>query len=139
MKTIKEFLLSEGYKENLINEYIMPENYYSYDLDYCENIYRKNLSFMRKDFDDSFILEMLSRYSGQFMSSSLFSRLSAVKLQFGTDMWATLIQYEFAETGTSTIFDLMDSLVVREFESELKKACEKIRTIWLDSYGDLDL
>lgn len=134
MQTIKEFLLAQGYSENLIDKHIPPENYLFFDLEYCEGIYRSNLAFMQKDFDEWFVIEMLAQYSCVFMSSSLQDKLQLARAAFGTDMWSSFVQYEYDHTGHSTLFELIDSLVIGAFETKLANVCKKIRSLWEEDY-----
>ena len=138
MRTIRDVLIAEGFNETRIADAILPENYHYYDLDCCEEIYKSILSFMKTDFDDWFILAMFSAYPGMFMSSGVVDDLLAIKTYFNSDMWSTYIQYEFSETGTSSAFELMDSLLVGVFEAEMEKVCETIKTFWEKDYGSLD-
>lgn len=134
MRTIKEILLAEGFCEELIDENILPESYQLYDIDSCESIYVSILSFMREDFDDWFILAMFATYPAQFMSSSQIDNLLSIKAYFNSDMWSTYIQYEFSETGSSSIFELMDCMIVGEFEERLADTCEKVKSLWISDY-----
>lgn len=134
MRTIKDALIAEGFSEKLINEKFSLDNYHLYDLDSCESIYVSIVSFMREDFDDWFILEMFASYPAQFMSSSRIDDLLSIKACFNSDMWSTYIQYEFSETGISSIFELMDCMVVGEFEEKLEETCKKVKAIWVNGH-----
>lgn len=138
MRTIRDVLIAEGFKETQIDDSIVPENYHYYDVDCCEGIYKSILSFMKTDFDDWFTLSMFATYPGMFMSSGVVDDLLAIKTYFNSDMWSTYIQYEFSETGTSSVFELMDTLLVGGFEAEMENVCEEVKTFWEKDYGSLD-
>ena len=135
MRNIRDFLIEEGFDKALIDDSISPDNYGIYDLESCESVYTSIFSFMREDFDDWYILAMFTLYSGVFLSGSCIDKLGAVKVQFASDMWATYMQYEFSERGISSIFELMDSLVIGEFEAEKANVCDKVKSVWLSDYS----
>lgn len=46
-------------------------------------------------------------YNAVFMRRDFGEMLNQIEKQFETDMWGTLIQYEWNETGESSVFYLM--------------------------------
>lgn len=138
MSEIRDFLIATGFEEELVDEYDWAYNEHCYDLDSCERIYTEILTFIREEFDDDFALAMFLHYSSVF-SSSCIDQLLAVKAYFNSDMWATYVAYEYGETGTSSVFELMDVMVVGYFESHLAAVCDKVKAVWVNDYGKEDL
>lgn len=136
MEQIKAFLMEQGFDEARIEEYVSLDDCC---LDSCAELYAEHLGLMREEFDDWFVLQMFSMYTGVFMRTDFAQQLEAVRRQFDTDMWATLIQYEWSQTGESAVFGLMDDLSVGGFEAGLKEVCANARSLWVQDYGEDDL
>ena len=136
---LKQFLLDLDFEEEQIEECIDLEQEEFFDLEYNSSIYQENLVFMKTEFDDYFILQMFSIFSSVFMCSDFKEMLDNIKNQFNTDMWGTLIQYEWNETGESSVFELMDTLEIGYFEANLPIVCNKVRSLWVSDYSDEEL
>ncbi len=109
------------------------------DIECFDNLYKNNISTLKEEFDDGFILDMFVVYNTVFMRSDFEEMICQIEEQFDTDMWGTLIQYEWYETGESSVFKLMDNLEIGYFESNLADVCAKVRSVWVSDYGDDEL
>lgn len=138
MASFIKFLSDLGFGD-VIKEQFSIEDSDRFDIEGFGDNYRKNIDAMKDEFDDSFIVDCFLSFNTVLMRGDFCQMLEMVKNEFGTDMWGTLIAYEWTETGNSSIMELMDSLEVGRFESELANACETARSVWINDYGDGDL
>ena len=138
MASFIEFLTDLGFGEIIENEFSIEDSN-DYDIEHYGNIYRKNIMMMKDEFDDYFIVEVFLYYNTVLMRSDFCEMLNSVKMQMDTDMWSTLIVYEFNETGESSVFSLMDNLTVGYFDANLENICKKVRAVWIEDYGDSEL
>lgn len=138
MSSYMDFLEKLGFG-NVLEEEFDLEDDDAYDIEYFGDIYRKNIEEMKGEFDDSFIIEMFSCFNNVFRCSDFCEKLGQIRKQFNTHMWSTLIAYEWDTTKESSVFKLMDSLVIGDFEANLGEICERVRAVWVNDYGDSEL
>ncbi len=130
-----EFLTELGFGEIIGNDFSL-EHIAEDDFDFFGDQFEENISILREEFDDEFIVAMFVDYTPVFMRDDFSEMLSQIEKEFNTDMWGSLIQYEWNTTGESSIFDLMDVLEIGYFDSHLSEVCNKIRSIWESDYGE---
>ena len=135
MSTCTEFLSELGFGEIVEDMELTDE----YDIELNGSIYEKNITLLKDEFDDEFIVDMFLCYNAVLLRSDFAERLHLIKKQFDTDMWGTLVQYEWNETGGSSVFHLMDFLEVGYFEAHLAEVCDKVRSLWVADYGEDEL
>ena len=135
MSTCAEFLSKLGFGEIVEDMELADE----YDIELNGSIYEKNITLLKDEFDDEFIVDMFLCYNEVLLCSDFAEMLHLIKKQFDTDMWGTLIQYEWNETGESSVFHLMDVLEVDYFAAHLAEVCDKVRSLWVNDYGDDEL
>ena len=138
MSSYMDFLTKLGFDDVLTEEFSLEDSDF-YEIELYEDIYSNNIKKMKDEFDDSFIIEMFVSFNPVFMRSDFGEKLDQIEKQFDTDMWSTLIQYEWNETRNSSIFELMDNLMVGYFEANVGEVCERVRAIWVNDYGDSEL
>ena len=130
-----EFLTELGFGEIIGNDFSL-EHIAEEDFDFFSDQFEKNITILQDEFDDEFIVAMFVHYNPVFMRGDLSEKLSQIEKEFDTDMWGSLIQYEWNTTGESSIFYLMDVLEIGYFDSHLPEVCNKVRSIWENDYGE---
>lgn len=130
-----EFLTELGFGEIIGNDFSF-EHITDDDFDFFSDQFEKNISILQNDFDDEFIVAMFVHYNPVFMRSNFGEMLSQIEKEFDTDMWGSLIQYEWHTTGASSVFYLMDVLEIGYFDLHLPEVCNKVRSIWDNDYGE---
>ena len=135
MSKYSEFLTKLGFGKNVAD----MELIYKYDIESNGSIYEKNITLLKDEFDDCFIVDMFLYYNDVLLRSDFEEKLRQIEKQFDTDMWGTLIQYEWSEKGESSVFYLMDVLNVGYFEAHLAEVCDKVRSLWVADYGEDEL
>ena len=138
MSSYIDFLTNLGFGEVLQEEFSLEDSDF-YDIEMYEDIYSENIEVMKDEFDDGFIIEMFLAFNTVFMRSDFSEMLDQIREQFGTDMWSTLIAYEWNEKGNSSIFELMDNLMIGYFEANISEVCKRVRSVWVNDYGDSEL
>lgn len=109
------------------------------DLELYASIYTANINAMKETFDENFILDMLLLYTDVFTYDDFCDKLNRIQNCFNTDMWSSLIQYEWNNYGESSVFELMDCLKTAYFENHLVEVCKKVRNRWIEDYGEGEL
>lgn len=138
--TIKDFLISEGFEDELIESYVPSDicNLCSLYLhkDQCASLF----SFMRaEEFDDWFILVMFSKHKAVFECSESIDRLLAVKEHFNNfDLWYLYIEGEYDKTGTSSVFEHLMPCRINDFKAKIAEICENVKSVFVDAYGSID-
>ena len=138
MSRCTEFLTNLGFRETIDNDFPLED----IDDDVIElyaDLFEKNISILRDELDDEFIVEMFVYYNSVFMRVDFSEIIGRIKKEFDTDMWGTMIQYEWNETGESSVFYLLDALSIGYFDSHLSEGCSKVRSTWVNDYGDAEL
>ena len=138
MSRCTEFLTNLGFREIIDNDFHLED----IDEDVIElyaDLFEKNISILRDELDDEFIVEMFVYYNSVFMRVDFSEIIGRIKKEFDTDMWGTMIQYEWNETGESSVFYLLDALSIGYFDSNLSEVCSKVRSTWVNDYGDAEL
>ena len=138
MSRCTEFLTNLGFRETIDNDFPLED----IDDDVIElyaDLFEKNISILRDELDDEFIVEMFVYYNSVFMRVDFSEIIGRIKKEFDTDMWGTMIQYEWNETGESSVFYLLDALSIGYFDSHLSEVCSKVRSTWVNDYGDAEL
>lgn len=138
MSSYIEFLEKLGFG-NVLEEEFDLEDHDAYDIEHDGDIYSKNIEEMKGEFDDSFIIDMFLCFNSVLMHPDFCDKLGQIRKQFNTHMWSNLISNEWYETGESSIFKLMNSLEIGDFEANLGEICERVRAVWVNAYGDSEL
>ena len=139
MSRCVEFLTKLGFGEIIDDCRFDVELINEDDIECFDDLYKENISTLKDEFDDEFILDMFVVYNTIFMRSDFEEMIRQIKKQFDTNMWGTLIQYEWYETGESSVFSLMNNLKIGYFDANLAEVCNKVRSLWVNDYGDDDL
>jgi hypothetical protein len=136
MKKLVEFLTKLGFEESICDPF-PAVRFEEDDLEWYSDRFEKNISLMRGKFDDEFIVEAFVIYTTAFMVSDFEEKLRQIEIELDADLWAKLIQHEWYMTGESSVFALMDNLMIGYFENHISEVCDHVRSVWEnDEYDD---
>jgi len=126
-----DFLKEIGFDHELVEDLVESRGVEIYkDVESYKEQIISRIEKMRGEFDDEFIIDMFLFYDTVFINGGFCEKLEKIREQFNTPMWSEAIQYEWATTGESSVFDLMDVWEIGYFEKNLEAVCQKVWSVY---------